>query len=54
MKPLKEKISISLDSDLVALLRELAESDDRSLSSYINIILRAHINATNDKNKPTS
>ena len=40
MKPLKEKISITLDGDLVAQLRAEAESDDRSLSQYINLILK--------------
>lgn len=44
MRPLKEKISITLDSDLLDMLREQAESDDRSLSQYINIILKKYIN----------
>ena len=43
MKPLKEPISITLDSDLLVKLRERAEEDDRSVSSYINLILRKHI-----------
>ncbi len=43
MKPLKEKISITIDSDILDKLRILAENDDRSLSQYINIILKAHI-----------
>ena len=40
MKPLKEKISITIDTDLLKKLRKLAEEDDRSVSSFINIILR--------------
>ncbi len=44
MRPLKEKISITLDSDLLDILRKQAENDDRSLSQYINIILKKHIN----------
>ena len=44
MKPLKEKISITVDSDIVEKLRILAENDDRSLSQYINIVLKAHLN----------
>lgn len=44
MRPLKEKISITLDSDLLNILRKQAENDDRSLSQYINIILKKHIN----------
>jgi hypothetical protein len=43
MKPLKEKISITIDGDLVEILKKLAEDDDRSLSQYINIILRKHV-----------
>lgn len=42
MKPLKEKISITIDSDILAKLRKLAEEDDRSLSQYINLILKQH------------
>ena len=43
MRPLKEKISITIDSDILEILREEAEQDDRSLSQYINIILKEHI-----------
>jgi len=43
MKPLKEKISITIDGDLLEELKKLAENDDRSLSQYINIILRKYI-----------
>ncbi len=43
MKPLKEKISITIDGDILEKLREKAEYDDRSLSQYINIILKEHI-----------
>lgn len=42
MKPLKEKISITIDNDLLEKLRNAAEKDDRSLSQYINLILRKH------------
>ena len=43
MKPLKEKVSITLDSDLLERLRAKAEYDDRSLSQYINLILKKHL-----------
>lgn len=43
MKPLKEKISITVDEDIIREIRTLAENDDRSLSQYINIILKQHI-----------
>ena len=43
LKPLKEKISITIDSDILAKIKEQAENDDRSLSQYINIVLKQHI-----------
>lgn len=45
MKPLKEKISITIDSDLLKELKVQAENDDRSLSQFINLILRKFIEA---------
>lgn len=45
MRPLKKKISITIDEDLLATIRELAEKDDRSLSQYINLVLKRHIEA---------
>ena len=43
MKPLKDKISITIDSDLLEKLRAKAEEDDRSLSQYINLILKKYL-----------
>lgn len=43
MKPLKIKVSVTLDHDIVEKLKELAEKDDRSFSQYINIVLRRHL-----------
>lgn len=43
MKPLKEKISITIDEDVLKELKIKAEEDDRSLSQYINMILKRHI-----------
>ena len=43
MKPLKKKVSITLDEDLIEQLHILAEENDRSLSQYINLILKAYI-----------
>ena len=43
MKPLKSKVSITLDSDIIEKLKALAEKDDRSFSQYINIVLKAHL-----------
>lgn len=44
MKPLKQKVSITLDEDVVQKLKILAENCDRSLSQYINLVLKAHLN----------
>ena len=43
MKPLKEKISITLDGDTLQKIKEKAEAEDRSLSQYINLVLRHHL-----------
>ena len=43
MKPLKEKISITIDNDILAKLKRKAEEDDRSLSQYINLILKEYL-----------
>lgn len=49
MRPLKEKISITIDSDILERTRLEAEKDDRSLSQYINIILKEHIKNIENK-----
>ena len=43
MKPLKEKVSITLDENIVERIKELAEDDDRSFSQYINMVLKEWI-----------
>lgn len=48
MKPLKEKISITIDSDLLKDLKTEAEKDERSLSQFINLILRKYIKSKKD------
>jgi len=47
MRPLKEKISITVDSDVVEKIKELAEADDRSFSQYINMVLKEHLQKHN-------
>ena len=49
MKPLKNKVSITLDADIIEKLKELAEKDDRSFSQYINLILRNYLKDSQDK-----
>ena len=43
MKPLKTKISVTLDDPILEKVKFLAEQDDRSLSSYINLVLKEHL-----------
>ncbi len=43
MKPLKQSVSLTLDVDIVKKIKVLAERDDRSLSSYINLVLRDYL-----------
>lgn len=40
MKPLKTKVSITLDDNIIKEIKELAEKDDRSFSQYVNKILK--------------
>ncbi|MBQ3007850.1 MAG: toxin-antitoxin system protein [Clostridia bacterium] len=47
MRPPKEKVSITLDSDIVEKIKTLAEEDERSFSQYINKVLKEFI-----KNNP--
>lgn len=49
MKPLKTKVSITLDTDLIEIIKELAEQDDRSFSQYINLILKEYIKHLNNQ-----
>lgn len=44
MKPLKIKISITIDEDIINEIKKLAENDDRSLSQYVNLILKDFLN----------
>lgn len=46
MKPLKEKISITVDEDVLEKIKEQADADDRSLSQYINLVLKEHLKNT--------
>ena len=40
MRPLKEKVSITIDENIAAEIRKMAEEDDRSFSQYVNLVLR--------------
>lgn len=49
MKPLKQKISITLDEPIIKTVKRLSEKADRSVSQYINIVLKKHIESLNKK-----
>lgn len=51
MKPLKSKVSITLDEDVIKRIKQLAENDDRSFSQYINMILKEHLNKNEEATK---
>ena len=46
-KPLKSKVSITLDEEVIKRIKELAEADDRNFSQYINLVLKRHIESQN-------
>ena len=50
MKPLKVRVSVTIDGDLIEKAKMLAEYDDRSLSQFINIALKEHIAKIEKKN----
>lgn len=50
MKPLKESINLTLDNDILKEIRTLAERDDRSVSSYVNLILKKHLVRLHEEN----
>lgn len=51
MKPLKNKVSITLDEDIIERIKQLAEDGDRSFSQYINMVLKEHLNTIEESDK---
>ena len=51
-KPLKKKVSITLDENVVDKIQILSEMDDRNFSQYINMVLRKHIQYTLKEDSP--
>ena len=47
MKPLKNKVSITLDTEIIEQIKQLAENDDRSFSQYVNLILKEYLKNSN-------
>ena len=51
MKPLKTKVSVTFDADIIEMIKNLAEKDDRSFSQYINLILKDFLSRDNYQKK---
>ncbi len=47
-KPLKERVSLTIDNDVLTKLRGLTVKYDRSLSQLINIILKDYLSGKMD------
>lgn len=43
MKPLKERVSLTIDNDVLERMREQSEVYNRSLSQLINLVLRDYL-----------
>lgn len=51
MKPMKEKISITIDGDVLEKIREKSEYYERSVSQFINIILKDYLEKFDNKDE---
>lgn len=51
MKPLKQKVSITLDEDIVEKIKLLAEDCERLFSQYVNLVLREPLKKTQENEK---
>ena len=52
MKPLKKKVSITLDEDIVEQVKKAAEDCDRSFSQYVNLALRNYLKLGESQKEP--
>lgn len=51
MKPLKQKVSLTLDEDVIQKIKVLAEDCDRSFSQYVNLVLKEHLKSLSEKSE---
>lgn len=49
MRPLKQKVSVTLDEDIVKSVKMLPEEEQRSFSQYINLVLTEHLKKLEQK-----
>lgn len=50
-KPLKSRVSLTLDDDVIKTIKEYADMDDRNFSQYINMVLKQHIKRKSSQNE---
>ncbi len=48
---MKQIISVSLDADIIEKIKNLAEDSDRSVSQYVNLVLKEHLKKKEKENK---
>lgn len=48
MKPLKKKVSITLDEDIIEKIQIIMERHDCSFYQYVNLVLKQHIESLNE------
>lgn len=53
-KPLKTQISITIDDPILEKIKERAELQDRSVSSYINLVMKKHFDQLEKKQQKES
>ena len=46
---MKKNISMTLDVDVIEGMRKLAEENDRSLSQYVNLVLKKYLKSREEK-----
>lgn len=51
MRPLKQKVSLTLDENVVEEVMRLAEESDRSFSQYVNLVLKRYLNGRKEQSK---
>ncbi len=51
LKPLKKKVSITLDEDIIEKVKILAEDCDRSFSQYVNLVLKRYLSEKRPREK---
>ena len=51
LKPLKKKVSITLDEDIIEKVKILAEDCDRSFSQYVNLVLKRYLSEKHPREK---